>query len=147
MAVDAAAQTIRLVGKGTDTTGGSGASMDLTARLEAIDAASACPFAYYGYPAYFAGNPRASFDFFPYAGLHRPVVLYAVPREHIESLLGHVPPGPGREAPDLAATLADAIAEALGEPSPEPQPPPPLPAFLLERQRDPRWVVLPNSES
>ncbi len=36
--------------------------------------------------AMFAGNPRASFDFFPYAGLHRPVVLYAVPREHIEDV-------------------------------------------------------------
>jgi carbon monoxide dehydrogenase subunit G len=40
MSVDAAAKTIRLVGKGTDSTGGSGASMDLTARLEAIDATS-----------------------------------------------------------------------------------------------------------
>jgi len=39
-AYDAAAQTVRLVGKGTDTTGGSGASMDITARIEAVDAAS-----------------------------------------------------------------------------------------------------------
>jgi carbon monoxide dehydrogenase subunit G len=37
---DAAAQTVRLVGKGTDTTGGSGASMDITARIEAVDGAS-----------------------------------------------------------------------------------------------------------
>jgi beta-glucuronidase len=36
--------------------------------------------------AMFAGNPRASFDFFPYAGLHRAVTLYAVPREHIEDV-------------------------------------------------------------
>lgn len=34
MQVDAATRTLRLVGKGTDTTGGSGASMDLTARIE-----------------------------------------------------------------------------------------------------------------
>jgi uncharacterized protein len=38
--VDAATQTLRLVGKGTDTTGSSGASMDLTARIEAVDANS-----------------------------------------------------------------------------------------------------------
>lgn len=39
-AYDATAQSVRLVGKGTDTTGGSGASMDITARVEAIDAAT-----------------------------------------------------------------------------------------------------------
>ena len=38
--IDAASRTLRLVGKGTDSTGSSGAAMDLTARLEAIDAAS-----------------------------------------------------------------------------------------------------------
>ncbi len=40
LSVDAATRTLRLVGKGTDTTGGSGASMDLTARLDTADAAS-----------------------------------------------------------------------------------------------------------
>jgi uncharacterized protein len=39
--VDAASHTLRLIGKGTDSTGSSGASMDLTARIEAVDA-SAC---------------------------------------------------------------------------------------------------------
>lgn len=34
MAVDPATRTLRLVGKGTDATGGSGASMDLTARID-----------------------------------------------------------------------------------------------------------------
>ena len=38
--IDAASHTLRLVGKGTDGTGSSGASMDLTARIEAVDAAS-----------------------------------------------------------------------------------------------------------
>lgn len=28
-------------------------------------------------------HPAATFDFFPYAGIHRPVVLYAVPETHI----------------------------------------------------------------
>ncbi|HMA08058.1 MAG TPA: SRPBCC family protein [Ramlibacter sp.] len=40
MALEHAGRTLRLVGKGTDTTGSSGASMDLTARVEAIDASS-----------------------------------------------------------------------------------------------------------
>lgn len=36
--VDPAARSLRLVGKGTDATGSSGASMDLSARIEAADA-------------------------------------------------------------------------------------------------------------
>lgn len=39
-AIEPSTKTLRLIGKGTDTTGSSGASMDLTARVEAIDAAS-----------------------------------------------------------------------------------------------------------
>ena len=39
-AVEASTQTLRLIGKGTDTTGSSGAAMDLTARIEAVDATS-----------------------------------------------------------------------------------------------------------
>jgi uncharacterized protein len=38
--LDAAARTLQLVAKGTDSAGGSGATMDLTARVDAIDAAS-----------------------------------------------------------------------------------------------------------
>ena len=38
--VDASARTLRLFAKGTDTTGGSGASMDLNASVEALDASS-----------------------------------------------------------------------------------------------------------
>jgi hypothetical protein len=40
LSLDAAGRTLRLMGKGTDSTGSSGASMDLTARVEAIDAAA-----------------------------------------------------------------------------------------------------------
>ncbi len=40
VSIEPASKTLHIVGKGTDTTGGSGASMDLTARVEAIDAAS-----------------------------------------------------------------------------------------------------------
>ena len=39
LALDAAGRMLRLVGKGTDTTGSSGASMDLTARIEPVDGA------------------------------------------------------------------------------------------------------------
>jgi carbon monoxide dehydrogenase subunit G len=38
--IDAAAHSLRLLGKGTDTTGTSGASMDLTARIEPVSEAS-----------------------------------------------------------------------------------------------------------
>jgi len=38
--IDAVARSLHLFAKGTDTTGGSAASMDLTARVEAVDAAS-----------------------------------------------------------------------------------------------------------
>lgn len=38
--LDASARSLHLFAKGTDTTGGSAASMDLTARVEAIDGAS-----------------------------------------------------------------------------------------------------------
>ena len=40
VSLESASKTLHIVGKGTDSTGGSGASMDLTARVEAIDAAS-----------------------------------------------------------------------------------------------------------
>lgn len=40
IALEPANRTLRLVGKGTDVTGSSGASMDLTARVEALDAVS-----------------------------------------------------------------------------------------------------------
>lgn len=38
LGIDAAAKSLHLFAKGTDTTGGSAASMDLTARVEAVDA-------------------------------------------------------------------------------------------------------------
>jgi beta-glucuronidase len=34
----------------------------------------------------FASFPRTTFDFFPFAGIHRPVVLYSLPPIHIEDL-------------------------------------------------------------
>ncbi len=34
----------------------------------------------------FASHPRTTFDFFPFAGLHRPVVLYTVPTTYIEDI-------------------------------------------------------------
>ena len=34
----------------------------------------------------FSGFPAATFDFYPYAGLHRPVILYSVPQSRIEDV-------------------------------------------------------------
>lgn len=34
----------------------------------------------------FATHPRTTYDFFPFAGIHRPVVLYSVPQTHIDDL-------------------------------------------------------------
>jgi beta-glucuronidase len=34
----------------------------------------------------FASYPRTTYDFFPFAGLHRPVVLYTAPQRHIEDI-------------------------------------------------------------
>jgi beta-glucuronidase len=33
-----------------------------------------------------ASFPRTTFDFFPFAGIHRPVVLYSLPQTHIEDI-------------------------------------------------------------
>lgn len=34
----------------------------------------------------FGGYPSATFDFFPFAGIHRPVVLYSTPQSYIEDI-------------------------------------------------------------
>ncbi len=34
----------------------------------------------------FMSTPRTTFDFFPFAGIHRPVVLYSVPQSYIEDV-------------------------------------------------------------
>lgn len=39
-----------------------------------------------GVGAFMAGYPNTSFDFFPYTGIQRPVILYAVPKKRIEDV-------------------------------------------------------------
>lgn len=39
-----------------------------------------------GMGGFMSGYPNTSFDFFPYTGLQRPVVLFTVPRTHIEDI-------------------------------------------------------------
>ncbi len=34
----------------------------------------------------FASTPRTTYDFYPFAGIHRPVVLYSVPQNHIQDI-------------------------------------------------------------
>ena len=60
-ALEQATKILRIVGKGTDTTGSSGASMDLTARVEAIDASVVHP-----------GGQQRSVDERQGRGLRRP---------------------------------------------------------------------------
>jgi lipoyl(octanoyl) transferase len=68
--------------------------------------------------------------------------IYKVPETHIGSLLGHLPKAAVRSPEFLAAHLAQAIAGALIEPAPEATPVPALPAHLLERARDPKWLIV-----
>ena len=39
-----------------------------------------------GMSGFMAGHPNTSFDFFPYTGIHRPVLLYSVPQTRIEDV-------------------------------------------------------------
>jgi beta-glucuronidase len=39
-----------------------------------------------GMGGFMAGHPNTSFDFFPYTGIHRPVLLYSVPHAHVEDV-------------------------------------------------------------
>lgn len=39
-----------------------------------------------GVTAFMQGYPSTTFDFFPYAGIHRPVVLYSLPQQSIEDV-------------------------------------------------------------
>jgi beta-glucuronidase len=39
-----------------------------------------------GIGGFFSGYPSTTFDFYPYAGIHRPVVLYTVPQSFIEDI-------------------------------------------------------------
>jgi beta-glucuronidase len=39
-----------------------------------------------GMGGFMGGYPATSYDFYPYAGLHRPVILYAVPPVHVEDV-------------------------------------------------------------
>jgi beta-glucuronidase len=39
-----------------------------------------------GMSSFMAGYPNTSFDFFPYTGIQRPVLLYAVPQTHVEDV-------------------------------------------------------------
>jgi beta-glucuronidase len=39
-----------------------------------------------GLGGFMSGYPNTSFDFFPYTGIQRPVILYAVPQVHIEDV-------------------------------------------------------------
>jgi lipoate-protein ligase A len=68
--------------------------------------------------------------------------IYKVPAGHIESLLGTLPPSAIPSPHFLAAHLARTIATALIEPAPEATLAPALPKPLLERAKDPKWLIV-----
>ena len=38
------------------------------------------------FPSHAGNYPQAQFDFFPYCGIHRPVLLYAIPHTHLQDI-------------------------------------------------------------
>ncbi len=114
LSLDAAGKTLRLVGKGTDTTGSSGAAMDLTARVEAADA-SACKLV--GTSEVSMSGKAAAFG-----GRMMDSVADQVLKQfagnfaaRVRALQAQAPPpaaGPGASAPVAAATPAAAPAAA-----------------------------------
>jgi hypothetical protein len=142
-----ASRTLRLVGKGTDSTGSSAASMDLTARLEALDAAScnlvgASEVSMSGKAATFGGRMMgavadqvlkqfaANFASQAQALQVQAVPAQAVPEEWVRAPEGSQPPavsdttGPvtasaaAAALPPLAAALSPAAARAPDTPAP-----------------------------
>jgi len=131
--LDAATQTLRLVGKGTDTTGSSGAGMDLTARIEAVDAASSRLVG--------ASEVSMSGKAAAFGGRMMQAVADQVLKQFADNFAAQVkavasaaPPGAGTAAgpePTVSAASVEASANARGDdaaagtansPSPKPAP-------------------------
>jgi carbon monoxide dehydrogenase subunit G len=106
--VDAASHTLRLIGKGTDSTGSSGASMDLTARIEAVDA-SACNLV--GTSEVTMSGKAAAFG-----GRMMNSVADQVLKQFAANFAAKVqalqPPGSGGSAPNTSAPAAPAAGAA-----------------------------------
>jgi beta-glucuronidase len=67
---------------------------------------------------FMGGFPNATFDFYPYAGLHRPVVLCAVPQVHIEDVVVTTGIEGNHGLVECYVRLSDASDPAGGEAKP-----------------------------
>ena len=105
--LDAAARTLRLAGRGTDTTGSSGASMDLTARIEAVDAAAS---RLVGSSEVSVSGKAAAFG-----GRMMGAVADQVLQQFVANFIARLPaaPVPGQEVPAPAPAAAAAAPPAL----------------------------------
>ena len=114
--IDAATRSLRLTGKGTDSTGSSGASMDLLARIDAVDArnstlAGDSTVAMSGRAATFGGRMMNS-------------VADQVLRQFADNFMARVAEIEAARAAPVASAPAAASADPI-EPSPRALPPRP----------------------
>jgi uncharacterized protein len=130
LALDAAGRTLRLVGKGTDSTGSSGASMDLTARIEPVDGAASSlvgtsEVSMSGKAAAFGGRMMESVAD---QVLKQFAANFAARVQAVQALQAQAPPpappGPGDEPVPVRTAAA-------ASPAPPPVPSPQLNAFAL----------------
>lgn len=114
--LEAASKSLRLIGKGTDTTGSSGASMDLSARIEPVDDAN-CTLV--GHSEVSMSGKAATFG-----GRMAGAVADQVLKQFAENFANRVQALQAQASPAAAATDASAPAAA------PPAAPPPAPAQL-----------------
>lgn len=103
--VDAATRALRMVGRGTDNTGTSGAAMDLHARVEAVDAASCrllgtCEVSVSGKAATFGGRLMQG-------------VADQVLQQFVGNFAQRLPPPSQAESPAQAAAVTPPPAREL----------------------------------
>ncbi len=67
-----------------------------------------------GAMSFMSGYPNTSFDFFPYTGIQRPVILYAVPDAHIEDITVVTEIGPSGDG-SVQVNVAQAGSEGTGK--------------------------------
>jgi len=128
--IDAATRTLRLVGSGSDTTGSSAGSMDLTARIDSADDGRASlngrsAVSLSGKAAAFGGrmvNSVADQILGQFAGNFAARLRAAVPQSTSATAGGSAPPAGAASAEAAAATSS--AAAASGSPTPASEQPP-----------------------
>jgi carbon monoxide dehydrogenase subunit G len=112
--VEPSTRTLKLAGRGTDTTGSSGASMDLLARIEAVDAQS-CKL---------VGNSEVSVSgkAAAFAGRMMTTVADQVLQQFAANFGQRLQAAPAMQAATAATTAADTATPVATQPAPEPPP-------------------------